>query len=103
LEVFDLIRRLPPSLVTLAHRGGTIYSETFDLVHRREASKPNGILQVDHCQLRISIPKGDGTSSRPWLTIAIDDYSRAVSGYYLAFDPPSALRTLKCPIFCAVG
>ncbi|WP_263377105.1 helix-turn-helix domain containing protein [Granulicella aggregans] len=41
--VYDLIRRLPPSLVTLAHRGGKIYSETFDLVHRREASKPNGI------------------------------------------------------------
>jgi hypothetical protein len=62
--VYDLIRRLPPSLLTLAHRGGKVYSETFDLVHRREASKPNGIWQVDHCQLRISIPKGDGTDRR---------------------------------------
>jgi transposase InsO family protein len=29
----------------------------------------------------------------PWLTIVIDDYSRAVAGYYLGFEPPSSLRT----------
>jgi len=30
---------------------------------------------------------------RPWLTIVIDDYSRAIAGYYLGFDPPSSTRT----------
>jgi putative transposase len=29
------------------------YSESFDLVHRREASKPNAIWQADHAQLDI--------------------------------------------------
>ena len=33
--VYDLIRELPESLRTLAHRGTKVYGELFDLVHRR--------------------------------------------------------------------
>jgi putative transposase len=91
--VYDLIRRLPASLVALAHQGGKAYSETYDLVHRREASRPNAIWQADHSQLDIVLVKEDGSTAKPWLTIVIDDHSRAISGYYLAFDPPSTLRT----------
>jgi putative transposase len=91
--VYDLVRQLPASLLTLAHLGVKAYSESFDLVHRREAMKPNAIWQVDHAQLGILLLKEDGTSSRPWLTVVIDDYSRAIAGYYLGFDPPSSLRT----------
>jgi putative transposase len=47
-----MIRDLPEGL-TLAHRGNKAYSESFDLVHRREASKPNAIWQADHAQLDI--------------------------------------------------
>jgi putative transposase len=91
--VCDLVRELPASLVTLAHRGVKTYSETFDLVHRREASKPNAIWQPDHAQLDILLLKEDGTTVRPWLTIVNDDYSRAIAGYFLGFDPPSSIRT----------
>jgi len=28
-----------------------------------------------------------------WLTVVIDDYSRAIAGYYLSFDAPCALHT----------
>ena len=88
-----IVRSLPASLLTLAHRGNKAYSESFDLVHRREASKPNAIWQVDHAQLDIKMLRDDGSVGRPWLTIVIDDYSRAVAGYYLGFEPPSSLRT----------
>ena len=91
--VYDLIRELPESLRTLAHRGPKVYGELFDLVHRREALKPNAVWQVDHAQLDILLIGEDGTATRPWLTIVIDDYSRAIAGYYLGFDPPSSLRT----------
>jgi putative transposase len=77
----------------LAHRGNKAYSEGFDLVHRREALKPNSIWQVDHAQLDIKLLRDDGSVGKPWLTIVIDDYSRAVAGYYLGFEPPSSLRT----------
>jgi putative transposase len=36
-----IVRSLPASLLTLAHRGNKAYSNGFDLVHRREASTPN--------------------------------------------------------------
>jgi putative transposase len=91
--VYDIIRTMPESLLTLAHWGGKVYSETYDLVHRREASKSNAIWQADHCLLDIALLQENGSIAKPWLTIVIDDHSRAISGYYLAFDPPSSLRT----------
>jgi putative transposase len=77
----------------LAHRGNKVYSEGFDLVHRREALRPNSIWQVDHAQFDIKLLREDGSTGKPWLTIVIDDYSWAVAGYYLGFGAPSSLRT----------
>jgi putative transposase len=91
--VYDIVQEVPPSLRTLAHQGAKAYGESFDLVHRREASKPNAIWQADHAQLDIKLLKEDGSTARPWLTIVIDDYSRAIAGYYLGFDSPSSMRT----------
>jgi putative transposase len=91
--VYAMVRALPKDLLMLAHRGTRAYSEIYDLVHRREASKANAIWQVDHAQLPIRLTRDDGSTARPWLTIVLDDFSRAVAGYYLAFDPPSSLRT----------
>lgn len=91
--VHRIVRRIPASLLTLAHQGGKAYSESFDLVHRREASGPNLIWQADHAQLDILLVREDGATARPWLTAVIDDYSRAITGYYLGFEAPSTLRT----------
>jgi len=91
--VYDLVREVPGGLLTLAHRGSKAYSEGFDLVHRREAPRANAIWQADHAQLSILLLREDGQAARPWLAIVIDDYSRAIAGYYLGFDPPSSMRT----------
>lgn len=32
-------------------------------------------------------------AAKPWLTTVIDDHSRAVAGYFLSFEDPSALHT----------
>jgi putative transposase len=34
-----------------------------------------------------------GETAKPWLSTVIDDYSRAVAGYFLSFQDPSALHT----------
>jgi len=91
--VHRIVRRIPASLLTLAHQGGRAYSESFDLVHRREAAGPNAIWQADHAQLDILLVRDDGSTARPWLTAVIDDYSRMIAGYYLGFEAPSSLRT----------
>lgn len=91
--VFDIVRSLPDDLVVLAHRGAKAYGETYELVHRREAEGPNAIWQADHTPLDILLIRPDGEAAKPWLSSVIDDYSRAVPGYFLSFDAPSALNT----------
>jgi putative transposase len=91
--VFNIVRGLPADLVTLAHDGTKAYSETFELVHRREADGPNAIWQADHTPLDILLVRPDGNAAKPWLTVVLDDYSRAVAGYFLSFEGPSVLHT----------
>jgi putative transposase len=91
--VFYIVRRLPPDLVTLAHDGAKAYSDAFELVYRREAERPNAIWQADHSLLDVLLVRPDGEIAKPWLTVILDDYSRAVAGYFLSFEAPSSLHT----------
>ena len=50
-SVYAIIRGIDPAMATLAHEGSKRYKEVFDLVHRREAAKPNQIWQADHTLL----------------------------------------------------
>lgn len=63
------------------------------MIHRREADCPNAIWQADHTPLNVFLVHPDGGVVKPWLTVVIDDYSRAVAGYFLSFEEPSALHT----------
>ncbi|MFZ0931350.1 MAG: transposase family protein [Syntrophobacteraceae bacterium] len=89
----NLVRKLDPGLLTLAHEGSKAYSESFDLIFRREATLPNDMWQADHCLLDIWLLDERGGAARPWLSVVLDDYSRAVPGYFLGFKPPDVLRT----------
>ena len=57
------------------------------------SEKPNAIWQADHTLLDIWIKDEKEQPIRPWLTVIMDDYSRAIAGYYISFDAPSALQT----------
>ena len=91
--VYGIIRNLDPALVTLAHEGTKAYKQTFDLLHRHNAEKSNAIWQADHTLLDIWIKNEKEQPVRPWLTVIMDDYSRAIAGYYISFSAPSALQT----------
>lgn len=96
--VYDIVHQLPADLVTLAHEGPKAYANTYELVHRREAESPNAIWQADHTLLDILLLRENETVTKPravkpWLTIIIDDYSRAIAGYFLSFDAPSSIQT----------
>jgi len=91
--VYALVRALDPGLVTLAHDGVKTYREQFDLLYRREATAPNVIWQADHTQLDCWIRDEQPRPVKPWLTVILDDYSRAVAGYRLSRSAPSALQT----------
>ena len=91
--VYTIVRAIPPAMLVLAHEGAKAYAHGFDLLHRREATKPNEIWQADHTELDILVLDETGAIVRPWLTIVIDDHSRAIAAYRLFTGAPSALQT----------
>ena len=91
--VYDVVTRLDPALVVLAHEGAKRYREVFDLIHRREADRPNEIWQADHTELDLWVREPSGKPARPWLTVVEDDCSRVIAGYALNLGAPSALNT----------
>lgn len=76
----------------MAHEGLKAYKQAFGLIHRFEADRPNEIWQADHTPLDILVLNSKQEPLKPWLTVIIDDYSRAVPGYFLGFQPPSSMR-----------
>ena len=91
--VWSIIRALDPGMVTLALEGPASYRDKFELALRRTADRPNAMWQADHTLLDILVVGTDGKSVRPWLTVVIDDCSRAVCGYTVFVEAPSALQT----------
>lgn len=91
--VYTIVRHLDPALVTLAQEGPKAYREKFDLLYRHEAQCSNDLWQADHTLLDLWLLNERGQPARPWLTVILDDYSRAVAGYALSFHAPSALNT----------
>jgi putative transposase len=56
------------------------------------------VWQIDHTQVDLILvddlqrrPVG-----RPWITVAIDVFSRMVAGFYISFDPPGAMSVGLC-------
>ncbi len=63
--VRDIALSIPNDLRTLAQQGARSYGELYDLVHRREESRPNALWQADHAQLDILLLREDGATARP--------------------------------------
>lgn len=62
------------------------------------AGWPLSVVQIDHTPLDIILvddidrrPVG-----KPWITMAIDVFSRMAVGFYVSFDPPGALSAGQC-------
>lgn len=83
-----------------ARFGKTAGKQQFEYRGRKfeEAKHPLQIVQIDHTQMDIVLVSNLDRQplSRPWLTLAIDLYSRMVVGYYLSFEPPGAAATGLC-------
>lgn len=62
------------------------------------ADHPLSVVQIDHTKVDIILVDEYYRKAykRPWITVAIDVYSRMVVGFYLSFDTPGALGTGLC-------
>ena len=91
--VYRIIAGLDRGLVALAHKGDAAYRNDFDLVLRRESANPNDLWQADHTELDVMVLDESDRPARPWLTVILDDMSRAVAGYTVFFGDPTSLQT----------
>ena len=87
-----IIAGLDRGLVTMAHHGSDAYRDDFELVLRRESAHPNDLWQADHTELDVMILDEAGKPARPWLTVILDDHSRAVAGYTVFLGDPTRCR-----------
>lgn len=92
-QVYRVVKNVPKDLITLSQEGNKSYKTKFDLIHLRESNHSNELWQADHTLLDIEVLDEKNQRTRPWLTIIMDDYSRAIAGYHLTFEAPSAINT----------
>ena len=90
--IADIARQVRAARITVA-TDPAAYRDRHELVHRRDAGAPNEMWQADHTLLDILLVSERGEPVRPWLTVVMDDHSRAVAGTMLTMDAPSAANT----------
>ncbi len=63
-----------------------------------EADWPLSLVQIDHTRVDVIVVDSVSRApiQRPWLTLAIDVYSRCVVGFHLSLEPPSATSVALC-------
>ncbi len=91
--VHAILARLDPAMVTLAHEGAAAFRDRYELIHRHRADVPNAIWQADHTLLDLLVLDEGGKPARPWLTVILDDHSRAVAGCMVFLGAPCVLNT----------
>jgi len=59
---------------------------------------PLETVQIDHTKLDIELVDDDTRQpiGRPWITVAIDVFSRMIVGYYISLDAPSSFSVGMC-------
>ncbi|PTH56282.1 hypothetical protein BU584_10815 [Staphylococcus agnetis] len=90
-QVYDIVKEIPQSKIDLIQKDESVYRDNYELIKIRESSNLNEIWQADHTLLDIHLLDQKENINRPGLTIIMDDYSRAISGYNISFDSPNAL------------
>jgi putative transposase len=62
------------------------------------ADWPLAVVQIDHTPVDLILVDDISRRpvGRPWITLAIDVFSRMVAGFYVSFDPPGAMAVGLC-------
>ena len=97
--VRNRLARLDPALVARRRHGAKVQQSLKPLRGSFPgADSPLAVIEVDHTELDIEVVDEQHRRAigRPWITLAIDVYSRMVTGYYVSLDPPGDISTGLC-------
>jgi putative transposase len=96
----------PQSEVTARRLGRKAARDRFaPVVGSLEPKWPLSLVQIDHTLVDVILVDTATRTPirRPWLTLAIDVYSRCVLGFYLSLEPPSATSVALCIAHAVLG
>jgi putative transposase len=103
--VRNRISRIEPRTLVEGRSGKRAAREQYEPIkgHFPSADRPLAVVQIDHTKLDlIVVDEVDRKPlARPWLTVAIDVFSRVVAGFYLSLEAPGAASTGMC-VACAI-
>jgi putative transposase len=70
-----------------------------------EAAWPLSLIQIDHTLVDVIVVDSVTRApiQRPWITLAIDVFSRCVAGFHLSLEPPSATSVALCIAHAALA
>jgi putative transposase len=98
--VRNRLKTLPTELTVAKRQGRKAAEQAYSPVegHFPGADAPLAVVQIDHTKLDIILVDDVHRRAigRPWITLAIDVFSRMVAGFYVSFDPPGALAAGLC-------
>jgi putative transposase len=90
--VWEICKEIDQRLKVLAHEGDAAYEQIYDILVRKETERPNELWQGDHKEKDIWTIDELGCLGKAWLTGIVDDYSRAVPGYFIGVGPANSMR-----------
>lgn len=97
--VYRYLDKLGAHRTDTARLGKEVADRKFrGVFQKNEAERINEWWEIDHTPLDVLIvcEKTKLPLGRPWLTLALDKYSRMPMGFYLSFRSPSAQAVMEC-------
>src|SRR4029077_15560831 len=93
------LRKKPRKEVVAKREGRKSARDRFGTVTGSlDAESPLSLVQIDHTLVDVIVVDNLTRTpiQRPWLTLAIDVYSRCIVGMYLSLEAPSATSVALC-------
>jgi putative transposase len=100
------VRAKPQSEIIARRRGRKAARDRFaPVVGSLEPKWPLSLVQIDHTLVDVIVVDTVTRApiGRPWLTLAIDVYSRCIVGFHLSLEPPSATSVALCITRAVLG
>ncbi len=89
--------RALPEIVKVAGMSGQRIAKLSHGLNRgslRDVHAPLSYIQIDHTEINVGVVDEETRTfcGRPWITVAIDVFSRMIVGFYLSLRPPGNLQ-----------
>lgn len=98
-SVYNIINKLDQYEVMKARFGKRIADQKYTATKQGpRPTRPLERVEIDHTKLDMLVVDLERRMpiGRPWITVAVDKYSKTVLGIHIGFDPPGYISVMQC-------